>query len=49
MVTSVGLHLDMIRVSRGGGPQGCNGFHRQRLIAKKPLRRFLGFTRVTGL
>jgi hypothetical protein len=24
--------------------QGFNGFHRQRLIAKKPLRRFLRFT-----
>jgi hypothetical protein len=27
--------------------QGCNGFHRQRLIAKKSLRRFLRFTRGT--
>jgi hypothetical protein len=47
MVTSVGLHLDMIRLSRGGGPQGCNGFHGERLIAKKPLHRFLRFTRGT--
>jgi hypothetical protein len=33
-----------IRVSRGGG---LKGFHGQRLIAKKPLRRFLRFTRGT--
>ena len=37
----VGLHL--MQVSRRRA-QGFNGFHRQRLIAKKPLRRFLRFT-----
>jgi hypothetical protein len=39
----MGTDAYLMQVSRRRA-QGCNGFHRQRLIAKKPLRRFLRFT-----